>query len=360
MLSGALLLTDTDDLIKFNFANAINISGFLSGCTALTDVSVFSQKLSTQNQITNFSSVLNNCSSLESVTAGTWYVNNMTDCHQAFGGCTSLRTIGDISSWPFSQITNTSSMFSGDRELQTICSNGSITLNLTVATNTSNMFKDCVKLADAITVVGGASLTQAEGMFQNCNSATFNLDNFDTSHCTNFKNMFYLSNNALKNSGYYTDAYGLKHSNVVESLSITSACVSIAGMLPTLWGDSGCLDVSNWDTTNVLNMLNFAGGEVNVIFGEGFFNTGLSMIPLECLSWLNDRNGQWLTEMFHILANHPKTLDSNWEGQTIRFSAHTWNNVIFEGGAGNYTAAAIRLQAAMSEAEEAGWMFTHV
>lgn len=360
MLSEALLLTDTDDLIKFNFTNAVNISGFLSGCTALTDVSVFSQKLSTQNQITNFSSVLKNCSSLESVTAGTWYVNNMTDCNQAFGGCTSLRTIGDISSWPFSQITNTAGFFSGDRELLTICSNGSITLNLTVVTNTSNMFKDCEKLTDAITVVGGASLTQAAGMFQNCNSATFNTDNFDTSHGTNLSNMFSQSPDALKNSGYYTDAYGLKHSNVVENLSITSVCANISGMLPTLWGDDGCLDVSNWDTTSVINMTNFAGAEVNVIFGEGFFNTSLSLIQLDCLTRLNDKHGQWLTKMFQILANHPKTLDSNWEGQTIRFSGYTWNSVIFEGGAGNYTAAAIRLQSAMSDAEEAGWMFTYI
>ena len=360
MFSGALLLTDTDDLVKFNFANAVNIGGFLSGCSALTDVSVFSQKLSAQNQITDFSSVLKDCASLVSVTAGTWYVNNMTDCNQAFGGCTSLRTIGDISGWPFSQITNTASMFSGDGELQTICANGSITLTLTVVTNTSYMFRNCMKLTDAITVAGGASLTQAAGMFQNCNSATFYIDDFDTSHCTTFNNMFFQCSDALKNSGYYTDAYGLKHSNVVENLKITSACINISGMLPTLWSDDGCLDVSNWDTTNVTHMTNFAGAEVNVIFGEGFFNTALSLIPLECLAWLNDKNGQWLTEMFNILANHPKTLDSNWEGQTIRFSAHTWNNVIFEGGAGNYTAAAIRLQSAMSDAEEAGWMFTHV
>ena len=360
MFRGDLLLTNTDDLIKLNFANATTVAGFFADCIALTDVSVFSQKLSTQNRITSFAEVLSNCSSLGSVSVGLWYVNNMTDCNKAFSGCTSLRTIGDISSWPFSQITNTASMFSGDGELLTICANGSITLTLTVVTNTSYMFEGCVKLTDAITVAGGASLTQAEGMFQNCNSATFNTDNFDTSHCTNFKNMFYLSGNALKNSGYYTDAYGLKHSNVVENLSITSACTNISNMIPTLWTDAGCLDVSDWDTTNVVSMVNFAGAEANVIFGEGFFNTALSLIPLECLAYLNDRNGQWLTEMFNILANHPKTLNDNWEGQTIRFSAHTWNNVIFEGGAGNYTAAAIRLQSAMSDAEEAGWMFTHV
>ena len=70
------------------------------------------------------SHIFNNCSSLTSVgDLSSWDVSSLTDASYMFYGCSSLTTLGDLSSWDVSNVTSMNSMFYGCSKLSADCSN---------------------------------------------------------------------------------------------------------------------------------------------------------------------------------------------------------------------------------------------
>lgn len=134
---------------------------------------------------------------------------------------------------------------------------------------------------------------------------------------------------------------------------ITNSCVYSYACL------AGCyiedLDFSEWDTTNITDgqtlfahWFTYKGNwnsKVHITFGSGCFNMPMPTIDIAFNLWKNITE---ISTMLNCLINHPKTLDENWQGQTIRIQNHTYN----------FIQSTPSLLALAEEAGDAGWALT--
>lgn len=134
---------------------------------------------------------------------------------------------------------------------------------------------------------------------------------------------------------------------------ITSSCVYCIGCLAGCYVDD--LDFSEWDTTNVTDgqtlfaqWFTYRGSwnsNVHITFGSGCFNMPMPTIDIAFNLWKNITE---ISTMLNCLINHPKTLDENWQGQTIRIQNHTYN----------FIQSTPSLLALAEEAGDVGWAIT--
>ncbi|MBO7467147.1 MAG: BspA family leucine-rich repeat surface protein, partial [Bacteroidaceae bacterium] len=151
------------------------------------------------DNVTTFSSMFTNCSSLTSVgDLSTWDTSNVTSMYQMFLGCSSLTEL-DLSKWNTSNVTNMRYMFSSCRSLTELELSGWNTGNVT---NTAYMFSSC------------SSLTELD------------LSKWNTA---NVKNMIYTFSGCSNLKTIYVGS-GWSTTNVTSSTSMFANCTSLKGM----------------------------------------------------------------------------------------------------------------------------------
>ena len=159
------LRTDILDLSGLTVGTKLkNVSRAFLGCSAKEIRGI--EKLLCNNNVTNTSSMFQNCSSLTSLDLSNWDVSRVSTMSGMFQGCSKLTSL-DVSNWNVSSVTNMRSMFQG-------CS--SLT-NLPISTfgngeklvDYNNLYYGCSGLTDIPTlkINGPCKLTR---LFSRCNN----------------------------------------------------------------------------------------------------------------------------------------------------------------------------------------------
>ena len=162
------------------------------------------------SKVTDMSGTFNNTDSLTSLDISSWDTSNVTNMSDMFGG-TNLTSL-DLSGWDTSQVTNMSDMFS-------------FATSLTNIGNLSNW--------------DTSKVTNMSYMFSNAESLTsLDLSTWDTSNVTNMSVMFAGTN--LTSIG---DLSTWDTSQVTDMISMFNSASILTN-----------LDLSNWDTSNVTNI----------------------------------------------------------------------------------------------------------
>lgn len=197
------IIDDVDTLLTNQYGYAY----MFTDCVNLVSVEGL-EHLSTQNS-TSFSSMFNNCESLQTVDLTSFDTSNSVSFSKMFYGCSSLENV-DVSQFETSK-----------------------------ALYFDNMFAFCRKLTELdVSHFNTSKATTFASMFYGCNSLLeLDITNFDTSNCTNFSKMF----------------TGLK----VNNLNLTNFNTEKAENMSFMFQNASnitTLDLSNFKTNNVTNM----------------------------------------------------------------------------------------------------------
>ena len=107
------------DLSSFYFKNITNMFYMFLGCTSLKSLPDIS-KWDTKN-VTAIAGIFSYCSSLNSLPdISNWDTKNVTDMHGIFFECSSLKYLPDISKWNTKNVTNMSYMFAECSSLKSL------------------------------------------------------------------------------------------------------------------------------------------------------------------------------------------------------------------------------------------------
>ena len=140
--TGATLTSVTFDPSFAGFHDLKTLSGWFSGCTALTELDL--SNLNTEN-VTTMQSMLYNCTGLTELDLSHLSTGNVTNMQSMFNSCSSLTEL-DVSGFDMTKVTNTSRMFSYCSSLETIYAPAGTDWTGTTITSSSEMFSDCQKL----------------------------------------------------------------------------------------------------------------------------------------------------------------------------------------------------------------------
>lgn len=119
MFRGCYSLTALD-VSSFDTSKVTNMIDMFRGCSKLTALDVLS--FDTSN-VVNMNCMFNSCSSLTSLDLSSFDTNNVTYMNNMFSYCPNLTTVGDLSGWNVSNLTDATSMFYGCFKLSADCSN---------------------------------------------------------------------------------------------------------------------------------------------------------------------------------------------------------------------------------------------
>lgn len=283
------------------------INNIFKGCTALNSiqtrnwkvtnytVNIFDRKIPTVKSIdvnswdlsnvTTLENVFRGCSALTSVIGlNTWNTINITDMGYMFYGDKELTNIGSLSNWNTTNVVNMSDMFSGCNKLISV--EGLSNWDISNVKNMDRMFMNCKAIKTVRMNGRGVKISTMDEMFLGCsNLTTVELDGFNTENLVKSGNVFaectLLNTLELTNWNIKTDNMknlieSIKQSNItnlnasnwnIEDNSIASlfeGCIKLTS-----------IDVSNWNTTSVVNMSNtFKGCEkLEKIVGIQTWNT---------------------------------------------------------------------------------------
>ena len=172
--------------------------------------------LNTSN-ITNMSSMFNNCENMSSLDVSSFDTSKVTNMSQLFYKCVKLTTIEGLNNWNTNQVTDISHMFNRCYELTELNLSNFNTRNVTNmsymfqecntlitikglniwntsnVTNISFMFDGCIELIELnLTNFNTSKVTTMYGIFQNCKKLrTLNINNFNINDTVNTSWMFY-------------------------------------------------------------------------------------------------------------------------------------------------------------------------
>ena len=200
-------------------------------------------KLIGVSQISNMSSMFNNCKCLISL-PDISEINTLivTDMSSMFKGCTSLTSLPDLSHWDTSNVENMESMFNDCSSLTLLT--GLSQWNTSNVKNMGYMFNRCSALLNIpdISKWDTSSLVNMDYMFNECLSL---LSLPDISHWNTSKvnSMEFLFSECLKIL-YLPDISKWDTSSLVSMEYMFSKCSSLI-LLP---------DISNWNTSKVKSM----------------------------------------------------------------------------------------------------------
>ena len=230
-------------------------------CSSLTSISVLTNKIITDQEITVMT---NNCPALTSLTGlegcmlsssstfesctSLTSLNGLTGCTisngtSLFYGCTSLTDITAFSSITFTG-TNINSMFSGCTALTSL--NGLQSIDVSNMTQLIGVFSGCTSLTDLSALAGWNpyQVTSVQNLFNGCRSITSfaALQNWVTSQLTNITGAF-TNCSSLINLG------GLMGFNVAR-------CTTLAGLFQGCTALTDISDITMWYIANVTNLSN--------------------------------------------------------------------------------------------------------
>ena len=265
---------------NFNTSNVTDMSNMFCNCQSLTTLDV--SNFNTSN-VTNMYYMFHNCQSLTTLDVSKWDTSKVTDMSFMFNNCNSLTTL-DVSKWNTSNVTNMRRMFVNCYNLTTLDVSN---FNTSKVANMGFMFKDCNSLTSLnLNNFKVNAYKDISGIIAGCTSLTPSTLKMDS-----FKNIKFCETNGL--------CCGFKSQAMVDyifSIIDTSNSSSFKGMfesldikdfvvpninfdvkeINTLGMFAGSkmenLDLSKWDTSNVVNM-------------EGMFYNCDSLTTLNISNW---------------------------------------------------------------------------
>ena len=206
--------------IDLSGIDTTNITSF--SCMFQNSSSLVSADLSglSTSSVTGMSCLFEGCSSLVSVELSGLDVSNVSDMSYMFSGCTSLASL-DLSRLEFSNAKDMSSMFYGCTNLRSL--ELPKVLSATVQ-NMSSMFYECLSLESLdFSDFNTSAVTSMFCLFSGCSSlVNLNLSNFDTASATNMSGMFQYCEN-------------LARVELGENFSFYGKCLSRMASLPGDW-----------------------------------------------------------------------------------------------------------------------------
>lgn len=183
----------TIDITGWDTSNVQSMSACFTQCTALTDIIGLSE-LVTDN-VTNLSHLFAKDESLKTADVAQWDTGKVTSMTRTFERCYSLATV-DLSAWNTSSCTTMDCMFymypTSRASLRSV---GDLSnWDVSHVTNMGSMFAYNAGLTTAgnLSRWNTSSLTVPGCMFQYCHGLTTigDIGNWNVSHCTDFSNMF--------------------------------------------------------------------------------------------------------------------------------------------------------------------------
>lgn len=291
-------LTSINGLENFNTSHVTNMSQMFAACTALTslDVSHFDT-----SHVTNMRGMFYSCTALTSLDVNNFNTSNVINMSVMFSGCRGLSTIKGFENFDTSNVTNMSSMFS----------NGE---NYTGSGKLRNL-----KISNWDT----HNVTDMTGMFYGQGTQT-NLDvsNWNVSNCTSFNHMFcdnfslqsldlskWNTKNVKTMYNMFDDCRSLKTIGNVSNWNLQN-CIDVGGWLngcTTFEGTNGTLDISHWNTPNLLAC------------GEMFRGiNGLHTIKMNQFNTKNVIDGKWTgcdSGIYYAYGNDTDTM----KGMSVMF-----------------------------------------
>lgn len=249
---------------------------------------------------------------------GNWNTSNVSSFYRTFGLAKSFDQ--ELNSWNTANVTNMAQMFDGATSFNKPVNNW----NTANVTTMALMFRNATSFDQSLTTDENkwntANVTHMVGMFNNAQKFNQNLSSWDTSKVTDMNNMF---NNAIAfNNG---EAIGGSNNALTWE---TSKVISMANMFQSTGFNQ---NISNWNTANVVYMqqmfyntpfnqsINTNGNNWNTanvkymggMFGSGYIANTVGQFDQDISDWdtsnVLNMNNMFLRSKF----NKPLTTNEN-------------------------------------------------
>ena len=269
------------DVSNWNTSKASDLSYLFRGCSSLQSLDVSGWNTSS---CTTMNSMFRDCLSLESLNISRWDTSKVTTFKFMFAADVAnkymkLRTVGDLSGWNTSNVTDMYAMF---QECDCLESIGDISgWNTAKVTYMNGLFNCCVRLGGIGDLSGWntSNVTDMDAMFQDCEylESIGDISNWNTSKVTN---MAWLFNRCVRLDGIGDlSGWNTSHNNNFESMfrgqGMTKTGMEIdvsfvkawdvrsATDISTMFMDctaQEALDLSGWDISSVKDMSSIFDG----------------------------------------------------------------------------------------------------
>ena len=314
-------LTEIRGLNLVDTSNMTNMTSMFNNCSSLTSLDVSNFNTSS---VTYMNSMFSGCSGLTSLDVSNFNTSSVIDMNFMFRDCSKLTSL-DVSSWDTSKVTNMNSIFGYCSGLTSLDVSNFNTSNVT---NMSSMFNNCSKLTSLdVSNFNTSKVTTMGWMFQSCSKLTsLDVSSWDTSKVTNMYTMF---NSCSKLTSL--DLSNFNTSKVTNMGYMFQGCSKLTS-----------LDLSNFNTSSVTNMgtmfqqcsnltsLNLSGWNLSKVTGMGsmFYNCSkLTMItgPITGISTNIDLKHSPLThDSAMVFLNGLNTVTGT---KTITFKSTTYKTL---------------------------------
>jgi len=229
------------DLSFLDINNVTDISGLFKGCSSLKSLPDIS-KWNTEN-INNMNSLFEECTSLKELPdISIWNIKKVNNINSIFKGCSFLISLPDISNWNINDINNMSSLFEGCSSLKTLPDISK--WNMKKINNISKIFQGCSSLISLpdISLWNTENIINMSSLFDGCISLKSlpDISNWNTENINNISSLFKVCSSLES----LPDISKWNMKNVENINEIFKGCSSIKS-LP---------DISKWNTENINNM----------------------------------------------------------------------------------------------------------
>jgi surface protein len=295
----AQMFMSCSGLTTFNITNTlfntigVNTSTMFSGCINLSNI------IGLENwdaKFTNLGNMFSNCDSLTIVNLSNWDTSLVVTIVNLFNGCNNLTSV-DMSGLDLSSCTAWGGGFTGAFYQCTSLISVDVT-GVIMRTAGAVTMRETFAYCSSLTTVTGfntldlSKVTSMQQMFRSCGLlSNINLSGLDLSSCTDLSMMF-TSCSSLTT----LDTTGVSFNTIgVNTSSMFSGCVNLTnitdienwnakftnlGAMFASCGITGALNISNWDTSNVVSLSQFLHSTTNL--------TSVDMSGLDlssCTTW---------------------------------------------------------------------------
>ena len=283
---------DPIDFSRFNTSKVKNMEGmFLNSFLPSLDIKNFDT-----SNVKNMARMFDGLKNVRNLDLSDWNVKKVNNIQTIFTGSNNLQSL-NLSGWQMDSVTSMYSMFSGLVNLTSLNLTGFTTKNVT---NMQYMFADVRKLADLdLSSFDTSKVTDMGNMFNDMGSLNnINLSSFNTSNVTNMGGLFLmdytmnppisrldLSNFDTSNvTNMHRMFQGLPNLTELKIQSFNTKKVKdMQGMFLRSFMNpaNGILDISNFDTRNVIAMTNmFSLSKLKTIYASpSFVTTAIAVSP---------------------------------------------------------------------------------
>lgn len=245
------------DFSKWNTKNVTNVSAMFNNSTSLQKINLSNWNVKNVEDFSSMFYGYKRTMNIKDIgNLKNWDVSKATKMNSMFCNCKYLKKIDGLHTWNAPKCTSFNYMFAGtgdgadDMYLEYVDVSNLLRNNV-VNTSVHTMFQSCIKLK----TVGNLSnwnvsnVTDFAYMFSNCKSleTVGDLSNWNAPICNSFKAMFAI--------GKLSDSVTrLKMLNLTNLLKDNTVCTDTSFMFSGCIDLRSIGDVSQWNTSNVTNM----------------------------------------------------------------------------------------------------------